>query len=244
MTYSCTFSLLIYLSCPIYQHDSDSVPVLTLDFLLLLSDQVNSSTLTVMADTLLTPTKVANADADPTGDLVLVIGAGESQRSIRASSKVLSLASSVLAAMFRPDRFSEGTALSFLDPPEIYLPEDDPEAVTMFCHLVHFREYLGKQPGPSFDQLLNMALFCDKYDAGLAFNPWCELWLDSQLHLETSGDYSNLLGLAYAFDNQENFWINSRTMMQHGTAYQIHGIRDELRSLLPEAIFGKLKINP
>lgn len=244
MTYSCTVLLLIYLSCSIYQHDSDSVPVLTLHFLLLLSDQVNSSTLTIMADTSLTSTKVANTDADPTGDLVLVIGSGDSQRSIRACSKVLSLASPVLAAMFRPNRFSEGTALSSLDPPEVYLPEDDPEAVTMFCHLVHFREYPGMQPGPSFDQLLNMALFCDKYDAGLAFNPWCELWLGSQLDFEKSGDYSNLLGLAYAFDNQESFWINSRNMMQYGTAYQIHGIRDELRSLLPEAIFGKLEINP
>ncbi|CAF9939511.1 hypothetical protein IMSHALPRED_001531 [Imshaugia aleurites] len=193
-----------------------------------------------MADTSLTSTKVANTDADPTGDLVLVIGSGDSQRSIRACSKVLSLASPVLAAMFRPNRFSEGTALSSLDPPEVYLPEDDPEAVTMFCHLVHFREYPGMQPGPSFDQLLNMALFCDKYDAGLAFNPWCELWLGSQLDFEKSGDYSNLLGLAYAFDNQESFWINSRNMMQYGTAYQIHGIRDELRSLLPEAIFASI----
>lgn len=155
-----------------------------------------------MADTSNTPTQSANVDADPAGDLVLVIGSGDIQRSVRASSKVLSLASSVLAAMFSPRRFSEGTALSPSNPPEIYLPEDDPEAVTTFCHLVHFREYHGKQPGPSFDQLMNMALFCDKYDAGLAFNPWSELWLHPQSDSDTSEDYGNLLALAYAFDNQ------------------------------------------
>ena len=141
-------------------------------------------------------------DADPEGDLVLVIGSGENQKSIRASSKVLSLASPVLAAMFSPRRFSEGSALSSSNPPNIHLPEDDPEAVTVFCRLVHFREYQGNQKAPSFNELLNMALFCDKYDAGLALNPWCELWFPFQPGSEKDGDYRNMLALAYAFNNQ------------------------------------------
>ena len=139
-----------------------------------------------MADTSLTPMKIAKTDADPTGDLVLVIGSGDNKRSIRASSKVLSLASPVLAAIFRPHCFSEGTALSSSNPPDIYLPHDDPEAFTMFCHLAHLREYHGKRPDPSITQLVSLALLCDKYDAGLAFSPWCELWLHSQL--ESSKD--------------------------------------------------------
>lgn len=193
-----------------------------------------------MADTSLTPTQAANSDADPAGDLVLVIGSGDSRRSIRASSKVLSLASPVLAAMFSPHRFLEGTALSPSNPPEISLPEDDPEAVTMFCHLVHFREYHGKQPAPSFDQLMNMALFCDKYDAGLALNPWSEVWLHSQLAPESSTDYRNLLALAYAFDNQESFWMNSRSMMEYETTERFDRTRDELLPLLPQGLDGKL----
>ena len=155
-----------------------------------------------MEDTSLTPTQGPKMDADPEGDLVLVIGSGGTQKSIRASSKVLSLASPVLAAMFSPRRFSEGLALSSLNPPFIYLPEDDPEAVTMFCRLIHFREYHGNQKAPSFNQLLNMALFCDKYDAGLALNPWCELWLQPKPGFEKDGQYRNMLALAYAFNNQ------------------------------------------
>lgn len=168
-----------------------------------------------MGDTSLTHTQPAKIDADPAGDLVLAVGSGDTQRRIRASSKVLSLASPVLAAMFSPHRFSEGAALSTSNPPVIPLPEDEPETVTMFCHLVHFKEYQGERPSPSFDQLVNMALFCDKYDAGLALNPWSE-----------------------AFNNHSNFWISSRSMMQYDTAEVRNCTRDELLPLLPQGLYG------
>lgn len=197
-----------------------------------------------MADPSLTPAQATKIDADPAGDLVLVIGSGDNQRSTRASSKVLSLASPVLAAMFSPRRFLEGTSLSSSNPPEIYLPEDDPEAVTMFCHIVHFREYHGKQPDPSFNQLRDMAFFSDKYDAGLAFNPWSELWLHARLGSETPGGYGTLLALAYAFDNQENFWTSSRNMIQYDTAERSYDIIDELFTLLPQGLYGKLAVDP
>lgn len=171
-----------------------------------------------MEDTTLMQTQTVKIDADPAGDLVLVIGSGDNQKSIRASSKVLSLASPVLAAMFSPHRFLEGTALSTSNPPSISLPDDEPEAVTMFCHLVHFEGYHGEQPSPSFDQLVNLALFCDKYDAGLALNPWSELW---------------------AFDNHESFWISSRSMKQYDTAEVRDGTKDELFPLVPHGLYGK-----
>lgn len=193
-----------------------------------------------MADPSLTPAQATKVDADPAGDLVLVIGSGDNQRSIRASSKVLSLASPVLAAMFSPRRFLEGTSLSSSNPPEIYLPEDDPEAVTMFCHIVHFREYHGKQPAPSFNQLRDMAFFCDKYDAGLAFNPWSELWLHARLDSETPGGYGTLLALAYAFDNQENFWTTSRNMIQYDTVERSRDTIDELFTLLPQGLYASI----
>ena len=188
------------------------------------------------------PTQDAKIDADPAGDLMLVVGSSDDQRFIRASSKVLGLASPVLAAMFSPGRFSEGTALSSSNPPETHLPEDDPNALAMFCLLVHFREYHGKQPAPSFNQLVNMALFCDKYDAGLALNPWSELWLQPQSGIEISGGYQNVLALAYAFDNQEAFWTSSRSMMQYDTADHPEVTRDELLSLLPQDLYRKSDI--
>ena len=196
-----------------------------------------------MADHSLTPTQAANKDVDPAGDLVLVIGSGEIQRCVRASSKVLSLASPVLAAMFCPGRFLEGAALSSSNPPRIHLPEDDPDTVTTFCHLVHFREYHGKQPGPSFDQIMNMALFCDKYDAGLAFNPWSQIWLQPS-GSETLRDHANLLAMAYAFDNQESFWISSRSRILYDACEDSERPRDELLALLPTGLHGKRDIDP
>lgn len=192
-----------------------------------------------MEDTTLMQTQTVKIDADPAGDLVLVIGSGDNQKSIRASSKVLSLASPVLAAMFSPHRFLEGTALSTSNPPSISLPDDEPEAVTMFCHLVHFEGYHGEQPSPSFDQLVNLALFCDKYDAGLALNPWSELWLLRQSDSEVDGYYRNMLALAYAFDNHESFWISSRSMKQYDTAEVRDGTKDELFPLVPHGLYGK-----
>ena len=194
-----------------------------------------------MADTPLTAMQDAKIDADPAGDLVLVVGSGDDQRLIRASSKVLSLASPVLAAMFSPSRFSEGTALSSSNPPKIYLPEDDPESVTMFCQIVHFREYHGQQPAPSFDQLVNMAVFCDKYDAGTALNPWSEVWLQPQSGIKVPGGYQNVLALAYLLNNQEGFWTSSRSMMQYDKADRSEGTRDELLPFLPQGLYGKQK---
>lgn len=203
------------------------------------TNQDTSSTSTDMANTSLMPTQDAKIDADPAGDLVLVIGSGEDQRSIRASSKVLSLASPVFAAMFLPGRFSEGIALSSSSPPKISLPDNDPKAVLLFCHLVHFREYHGKQPALSFDELVNMALFCDKYDAGMALNPWSELWLQPHSGIEISGGYRSVVALAYAFENQEGFWTSSRNMMQYDKADRSEDTRDELLPLIPKDLYGK-----
>lgn len=197
-----------------------------------------------MADASLPPMQAVKIDADPAGDLVLVVGPSNNQRSIRASSKVLSLASPVLAAMFSPQRFSEGTKLSTSDPPEICLPDDDPEAVTAFCNVVHFREYSGQQRPPSLNQLVSIAVLCDKYDAGLALNYRSELWLHHLSVSEASRDYRNLLALAYAFNNQEHFWISSRNAMQYHVAECENGIIDELLPLLPNGLFGKPFINP
>lgn len=195
-----------------------------------------------MADSTMNPVQAPKIDADPAGDLILVVGSLNNQRSIRASSKVLSLASPVLAAMFSPSRFSEGTALSSWNPPEIYLPDDDPEAVSTFCHLAHFRGYHGNQARPSMDQLISIAIFCDKYDATSALNPWSELWLQSQLGSEVFPDSPNLLALAYALDNQESFWTNSRCMM----LYEVADVtetgdrpRDELLPFLSEDVYGE-----
>jgi len=91
-------------------------------------------------------------EADPAGDLILVIGSGKDQESVLVSSRVLSLASPVLAAV--SSRFAEGHSLA--DPisseiPKISLPEDDPEALTWLCEALHFKKRVTE--GMSFSLL-------------------------------------------------------------------------------------------
>lgn len=78
-------------------------------------------------------------DADQAGDLLLELETDTdgrlTQSSVRVSSKVLSLASPVFAAMLNP-KFAEGQALlnaTSPDTPSISLPDDDSEAVVWLC---------------------------------------------------------------------------------------------------------------
>ena len=196
-----------------------------------------------MADNSLT--QYTTIDVDPAGDLILVVGSGDNQISIRASSKTLSSVSPVLGAMFRPNRFLEGMALSSLNPPKIYLPEDDPDAVIFFCCLVHFPQYHGQQPRPPTTQLMHLALFCDKYDAVAALHPWSELWLQTKSEESLSGDHGKLLAFAYVFDNHSAFCTSSRSAILDGTDAIANGMRDELHfKLLPDGFYGKSNNSP
>lgn len=112
-------------------------------------------------------------DADPAGDLVLSIGPEEVK--IRVSSKILSLASPVLAAMFSP-RFAEGHALASQQGlANISLPEDDPEAIAWILNAVHFKNQVGSSVSLPF--LEKLAIACDKYHMSVALAPCSEVWL-------------------------------------------------------------------
>ena len=82
-------------------------------------------------------------DVDLAGDLMLLVGP-DKELIIRASSKVLSLASPVFARMLCP-HFAEGRSLSkkgslgksAVCSTEVTLPDDDPEAMVLFCDTVH-----------------------------------------------------------------------------------------------------------
>lgn len=84
-----------------------------------------------------------------------------------------------------------------------------------------------------------MALFCDKYDAGLALSPWSELWLQ-RLRFEPLHHHGNLLALAYALDNQESFWVNSRSMILYDSCEDSDGTRDVLVTLLPHGLHASI----
>ena len=111
--------------------------------------------------------------ADPNGDVDFLVGPLE--KTLKVSSKVLSLASPVFAALFSP-KYSEGNALSIsTDMHQIQLPDDDPEALGLVCCALHHRQIAPHRI--IVEKLGKVAAVCDKYDLAEALAPWSSLWL-------------------------------------------------------------------
>ncbi len=95
-----------------------------------------------MADDIETPAQVHDCEPDPSGDLILKVGTPQQETRIRVSSKVMTLASPVLAAMLSP-KYREGRTLSDHGFLELALPEDDPEAMVWVCKAFHMKQSLS-----------------------------------------------------------------------------------------------------
>ena len=177
---------------------------------------------------------------DPAGDLILLVGLGDKQVSVRASSKVLMLASPVLNAMLNSS-FVEGQALSHKDGtsiPTISLPDDDPEAFTWICDALHFKKL--REDSYDFKFLENVAVLCDKYDSRQALAPWIELWLGSWNSSDFERQSPIMLGIAYAFDDQTAFWRVSRYLIRTRTDAGLMDVASYLNnSILPDGVLGK-----
>ena len=156
--------------------------------------------------------KSNDTDPDPTGDLILLLGSAEGDEvtRVRVSSKVMSLASPVMAAMLSP-RYSEGNTLSEKGFLELALPEDDTEAMIWLCKAFHHKQVLSQL---STDLIEKLAVVCDKYQMSLTLSPWSEAWL-----LKTDGslygdqNHPRMLWISYALRNQSAFYKFSREMI-------------------------------
>lgn len=165
-------------------------------------------------------------DPDSYGDIILLVGSG-ADCSLRVSSKVLSIASSVFAAMLRPN-FLEGGERSETNPKSIALPEDDPEAVTWVCHAIHFQDDIEEEI--SLELIEKIAVFCDKYNCSRALASWSTVWL-KRFQLEAivpeyclKFAYERLVFVSYAFNNQYAFWLSTKGLVQHGQAGYTTGL--------------------
>lgn len=182
-------------------------------------------------------------NADPNGDVILLVGR-ENPQSIRASSKILSLASPVFAAMLGPN-FLEGSKLSSIQPYQLHLPEDDAEAIIWLCLILHYRRDIDDRV--SFELLEKLALICDKYDCSSALSSWSKEWLHTaNIVLRFPPDqanYERLLYISYLFRAHESFWISSKIFLtdglpsNSGAANRPYSLALGL-VLLPESLLG------
>lgn len=142
-------------------------------------------------------------DIDPAGDLALSVGSEEQKKSMRVSSKTLSLASPVLAAMLDP-RFAEGQESGHKDW-TVSLPDDDQEAMSYICLALHYQQDFNRVVSPSL--LEKVAVLSDKYDFTLALRGSSELALQtSMIDVREPKTYTMLLNVSYALDGHQAFW--------------------------------------
>ena len=171
---------------------------------------------------------------------------GPEKELIRASSKVLSLASPVFARMLGP-HFAEGRSLlekgslgnSAACPTEVTLPDDDPEAMILFCDTIHFKKHAT--PDVAFALLAKMASLSDKYDSSLALSPASEVWLSNfQGSKEGEGCFAKMLWISYALGNHRAFSRISTEMIRECSHDDlVRQKHDEDCKSLPETIIGK-----
>ena len=188
-------------------------------------------------------------NVDPTGDITLLLHTSQDgrqmQSSIRVSSKVLSLASPVFAAMLGPS-FAKGQGLGHVTSPnipEIDLHDDNAEAMLWLCKALHFKQDLNV--AIEFSLLEESAILCDKYELVSVLYPWSHGWLQ---HLPGSlhgnDKQAEMLWISYALGNEKCFWRTSRDLMQSFTTEELAALKSNPLSLmLPDGFFGRYPIS-
>ena len=161
-------------------------------------------------------TQLPQKEPAPRGDLTLQVGSGaRGLKSIRVSSQVLSIASPVFAQMFISGFHESAVSSSTPDQPFVFpLPEDDPDAVWLMCHVFH-PSGVGDLDVPR-RLLESLALLSDKYDCAVALTPWSRMWFEQNIN-----DFScasrpwDRLCVAYALGTEEAFWEISKNLISN-----------------------------
>ncbi|MCJ1473765.1 hypothetical protein MMC13_002416 [Lambiella insularis] len=186
----------------------------------------------------------ATTDIDPSGDVVLVV----ERIRLRVSSKVLTLASPVWKAMFSSN-FVEGTVLSKGSPCIVPLPEDNVDAISMLCNILHYRhQYIAKKPSAA--SLEQLAVVTDKYDCVDAMSFYSGFHLirlcDSAKNEYDSG---RLLYPATAFNYAPVFqrvtkalvYDTSRSRLTDIFGLSLYGVNPSIKRLLPDGLLEAIK---
>ena len=143
---------------------------------------------------------------DYVGDVVLIVE-GESPNTAKflVSSKIMSLASPVFAALFSQN-FSEGGQLIEGNRPEITFRDDDPAVMRQILGILHY-----KDPGDEINakMLANIAIHCDKYTCTRPLRPWIKIWFTSIGTAKSADDYGLLLLAAHFFRMPDSFALVS-----------------------------------
>ena len=178
-------------------------------------------------------------ELDSHGDITLNVINGTDRRSFLVSSHVMRLASPVWKAMLTGGFAESRKAV-------ISLEEDDPDAlliVLLAAHLQH--RQLPKEL--TFDQIVKLAVICDKYDTATVVRPFLHQWISPYQSNCLEAGHEQWLSVAWAFGYTENFkdiadcLVRSSMIDSEGRCLNIEG--KILEDILPADILGTLARN-
>jgi hypothetical protein len=183
---------------------------------------------------------------DPEGDVILQLAEAE----LQVSSRALSLVSKYWKAMFSP-RFSEGTALSRGQGRPIPLEEDNTDAMTTLCQVLH-HSYRQVNRDVDAEALVDLAVVADKYDCAEAMSQYGSCCISEWLRPGNKRPalfipaYGYLIYPALTFDDAYAFQKLTKRVVYHEHRREEHkthsikqfGIPRNLRALLPDGLLG------
>jgi hypothetical protein len=129
----------------------------------------------------------------PEGDVLLRGSYQGSRDLLLASSDVLSKASESLARMLQTPRVPKPRSFAFTN--EIKLPEDDGDALSIICNILHGRDRYVPDTLP-LGLLKEVAQSCSRYQLTSALLPWSPKWLDHAIDIALENELYIVIAIA------------------------------------------------
>ncbi|QDS73114.1 hypothetical protein FKW77_001026 [Venturia effusa] len=158
------------------------------------------------------PPQPPTKDIYRNGDLILVVGEdfGPAHR-FRVSRDTMCMASPVWSAMLSRDgQFCEAARK------EVTFADDDPDALLLILQIAHL-QFQEAYEVMELEELLEVAILCDKYDTVAMVRPFIPRWVEPFLRRgydELSGD-EEYLTIAWTFGYHNEFEGFAKYLVEH-----------------------------
>ncbi|KAL5324952.1 hypothetical protein ACEPPN_006073 [Leptodophora sp. 'Broadleaf-Isolate-01'] len=120
---------------------------------------------------------------------------------------------------------------------ETPLPEDDAEAMTIICAVIHHRNDIVPEEMSS-SEVLRLSVVADKYDCKVALKHAAHCWLDHRNVVSLKGQME-LMTASYLLDQAQAFSAITYTMMMEHAGSYLPFAQDQIDVGVPWEVFCK-----
>lgn len=164
--------------------------------------------------------KAVTRDIAPYGDIILELTTKAGIAQLKVASQVLCTASPVFRAMLGPtSSFKEAcelrTKTADTEPYRLVLADDNPEALAVILLALHCQNKFVPVD-ISFQNLLDLAVICDKYDCAAAVSLWADIWVKDWKKMAQDAGYEQWLFIAWTFGVEDVFQNLSKKLIMEG----------------------------